>query len=493
MTDEVPQQSTSLRRAMIVLVIAALVQVAVASLGPLDGDESLYWEWSRHLAWGYYDHPPGIALLIHLGTSIFGVTPFGVRIFSLLAGFLAAMLVVVLARRHGGERAGFRAALIVSCMPLLPNWLMFATPDAPLFLAEMCVLILVDSALSAGRGSSAMRWWILAGFALGFAALAKELAILLPAGMFIAFLTHRDLRPRLAEPGPYVACAIAAVMIIPLALWNRDHDWVLLQFVLHRGLGAEPGNGAGRVLEMLGGQLALVSPLLLVLLGNATIRAARAGSARVHLLAVVALSIFGWFVIAAWRHQVEPNWLLMAYPAAAIVLAQATASRWFNTATAVGAGFVLVLYMHTVTPVLPIAALRDPIRRGHGWKELAAGVDSTRRVFGARATRVAGNRFQEASQLAFHLADHPFVYSLNIESRPNQYDFWPGFAQQAKTGDGLILVVDDVVGVNVVERLRPSFDQVTAGARVIAGGDDPVLVPKRLWIFEGWRGTWPAH
>ena len=30
------------------------------SWGPL-ADEALYWEWGRHLAWGYLDQPPAIA------------------------------------------------------------------------------------------------------------------------------------------------------------------------------------------------------------------------------------------------------------------------------------------------------------------------------------------------------------------------------------------------------------------------------------------------
>ena len=36
---------------------------------PLSFDEAYYWLWSKHLACGYYDHPPMIAFVIRAGTS----------------------------------------------------------------------------------------------------------------------------------------------------------------------------------------------------------------------------------------------------------------------------------------------------------------------------------------------------------------------------------------------------------------------------------------
>ncbi|HEY9195586.1 MAG TPA: hypothetical protein VIM77_04950, partial [Mucilaginibacter sp.] len=36
----------------------------------LHADEAYYWLYSRFLDWGYYDHPPMVALFIKAGTSI---------------------------------------------------------------------------------------------------------------------------------------------------------------------------------------------------------------------------------------------------------------------------------------------------------------------------------------------------------------------------------------------------------------------------------------
>src|SRR4030088_3654756 len=66
--------------------ISALVALGLAAAAwtPLTFDEAYYWMWSKHLAGGYYDHPPGVAVVIRLGTMIAGDTEFGVRLVSIL-------------------------------------------------------------------------------------------------------------------------------------------------------------------------------------------------------------------------------------------------------------------------------------------------------------------------------------------------------------------------------------------------------------------------
>jgi len=69
-----------------VLTVLALVamRLAAATFTPITFDEAYYWMWSRHLAGGYYDHPPMVAVVIRLGTLIAGDTELGVRLVSIL-------------------------------------------------------------------------------------------------------------------------------------------------------------------------------------------------------------------------------------------------------------------------------------------------------------------------------------------------------------------------------------------------------------------------
>src|SRR5829696_9222630 len=78
------------RLAIVITIAGTLTRLVVAALTPLFPDETYYWEFSRRLAGGYFDHPPAIAWLVHVGTAIFGDTPLGVRFGPVVAGGCAA-------------------------------------------------------------------------------------------------------------------------------------------------------------------------------------------------------------------------------------------------------------------------------------------------------------------------------------------------------------------------------------------------------------------
>src|SRR4030095_17267514 len=75
----------ALNTGLAILALVALRLIA-AAFTPIAFDEAYYWMWSKHLAGGYYDHPPGVAVVIRLGTLIAGDTEFGVRLGSILVG-----------------------------------------------------------------------------------------------------------------------------------------------------------------------------------------------------------------------------------------------------------------------------------------------------------------------------------------------------------------------------------------------------------------------
>ncbi len=56
------------------------INILQSAFTNLHADESYYWMYSRHLAWGYFDHPPMAAFLVFLGDSIMH-NELGVRLF----------------------------------------------------------------------------------------------------------------------------------------------------------------------------------------------------------------------------------------------------------------------------------------------------------------------------------------------------------------------------------------------------------------------------
>ena len=490
------------RLAQIVIVFSGLVRLVIAALTPVFPDETYYWEWSRRLATGYYDHPPMIAWLIKLGTLVAGHTAFGVRVGPVLAGVLATFFAAAAARRLGGDRAALIAATVLAVMPLSAAGLILATPDAPLLAAATATLYALVRAFESPPGSrDSTRWWCVAGFAMGLAFCSKLTAALLPLGVFVALLSRSTLRDRLKEPGPYMAAIIAALVFLPVIVWNARHDWISFAFQLRHGLGGASGSVIKRELDLLGGQIGLVSPILFVLLVVVVARSVRAPAVPLHaLLAVVAIFIFAFFVYSATRRRVEANWPALAYIPAVLLLASRARDRrwdpWLRGGIMLGGALTVVTYVNAFVPILPVPARRDPAARAAGWNVLAAAVErihATRRPRSSYRTYIAAERYQEASALAFHLPGHPETYSLNLSGRANQYDLWPSFQQRARPRDALILVLDDVQDIvhPVVELLGPHFGAVVQGPLVPLARNGDVMKTMRIWLLGQWRGTWP--
>jgi 4-amino-4-deoxy-L-arabinose transferase-like glycosyltransferase len=87
-----PERRYAFAVAATILILVG-VRLACAAMTPLSFDESLYWLWSKHIAGGYYDHPPINPILIRLGTAAFGNTAFGVRVFNVLLALPASFAV----------------------------------------------------------------------------------------------------------------------------------------------------------------------------------------------------------------------------------------------------------------------------------------------------------------------------------------------------------------------------------------------------------------
>jgi 4-amino-4-deoxy-L-arabinose transferase-like glycosyltransferase len=487
--------------ALAVTLLAALVRLLFAARLPLFPDETYYWEWSRRLAGGYFDHPPMIALLIRAGTSLGAASPLAVRVFPVLAGAVASLATAAIAWRLAGGAAAVRAAVVLALMPLVASGLVLATPDSPLLAASAVGLWCVVRALQSPIGSRrSLLWWSAASVSLGLAFASKYTSILLPLTITAAVLVRPSLRARLREPGPYVACLLATLLFLPVLQWNAAHDWISFGFQLQHGLGAPRGSAIKRELDLVGGQLGLVSPIVFVLMAVAVWRTIRRplDDAR-FALAVVAVGSWAFFVYSATRRSVEPNWPAPSYVAGVALLAAMASTagwqRWLRRGVALAAVLVGVLYLHALVPILPLAARRDPLARNAGWDGVAARVDEARRLAGAR-TWVGAERYQDVSELAYHLPGRPDALCTCLRGRRNQSELWPGFAQLAQPGDALVLVLDERPEGEVHEAaatLAPYFTQVTRSALAPQlRGADTVSV-RRVWTLEGYRGGWPSR
>ena len=504
--------TTAAWRSVVAWVVGALLlRTLLASLVPLLPDETYYWVWSRRLQGGYFDHPPGIALLIALGTALGGDTTAGVRLGPALAALVMHGAAVVSAwwlagRGVAGARAAARIALLITVMPLATLGLVLATPDAALFATVMVALLAVERALAAPlRSGHSVGWWTLAGIGLGAAFVSKYTAVLLPFGLVVACLVHPALRRRFAEPGPWWASAVALSLFAPVAIWNARHDWISFRFQLGHGFNAVTrGTVLSRELELVGAQAGLASPILFVLLAAAVWLALRDGwrqrrtlgpsdvATRRFALAVIAVVPLAFFAVSAARRTVEANWPALMYPSAMLLLATETGtwsvSRWWRRGSWLAAGLLVIVAAQAWRPLLPLPPRRDPMARAHGWAALGAAVNHGRRdpfLEGTGDRWVAADRYQDASELSFHLAGQPDALSLNLGGRTNQYDLWPAAYELIRPGDGLIAVFDDTPsGDSLGVRVGQWFRESRRGASVPLLRGTGEVTRRRLWLYR---------
>ena len=362
------------------------VLLAVASQVPLSADEAYYWCWSQALDWGYFDHPPAIAAWIRAGVELFGNTELGVR----LPGILTASLLVWAVLCWGVEEDdGPLAALLLLTTPLMCLGVVLATPDVVLVSAWL-------GALLAWRHDRPV--W--AGLGVGLAVLAKATGLLLLPALWLSF-------SRGGRRHKWIATAVALAVMLPHVAWLLIHEGVSWRYQLAReGLG---GGGWG-LLMLLGGQVAVVGPVLLgagLVWGIRGHRDARWWSAAL----VVAIC-----VLSALRGRSEPNWLAPAWAATLWGLAESRGrlrrAAWVGGGLgAVGSALVLI---HLFFPLWNLP--KEPTQRLFGGPELGAAVE-------AWGTGVAvTERYQEASLVRFYGGID--ATTLPGLGREDQFDVW---------------------------------------------------------------------
>jgi 4-amino-4-deoxy-L-arabinose transferase-like glycosyltransferase len=485
--------------------LGAVARAVLAGLVPLLPDEMYYWEWTRRLEGGYFDHPPGIALLLAAGVRLAGDTLLGVRLGPWVAGGVAHAALIALAAHLGGPRAAARAALLMLVLPLATLGLVLATPDAPMLAAlALGALFLAKALASPLRSWSSLAWWTLAGVAAGLATVAKYSGVLFPVAVTLACVLHPALRKRLTEPGPWLSAVVAALVFAPVVIWNWFYEWVSFRFQLSHGFTAARGSPITRELELLGGQLGLASPILFVLFMLAVSAALHRGwevrkrlsatdvLARRFALAVVSLLPLLLFAVSAWRRNVEANWPAPIYPAALALLAASSAKwahgRWYRAGVLLASVLLVVVAVQAWRPVLPLAPRRDPIARAHGWASAAATVHTARRdpfLDGSVDVWVAANRYQDAAALAFHLPDQPTVFALNLASRRNQYDLWDVASDRVRPGDGLVVMFDaDARGDSLAQVVGTWFRDYRLADSVSLRREAGEVARRRVWVYR---------
>jgi hypothetical protein len=479
-----------------ILALVALRLVA-AAWTPLTFDEAYYWMWSKHLAFGYYDHPPMVALVIRLGTMIAGDTELGVRLASILLALPMSFAVFrAAAILFGGQRVAATATILLNTTLMAAVGTMIVTPDAPLLVASCFVLYFLAKVLESGYGA----WWLAVGAAVGAALLSKYTALFFGPGILIWLVSAPKLRHWLLSPWLYLGGLLALLIFAPVIIWNADHQWV--SFVKQIGRARIEDFHPAFIAELIPTQIAFATPLVFMLgaMGHYALftRNVAASAARILINAIfwTIVSYFFWHSLHA---RVEANWFAPVYPAFAIAAAVAARLVQWEARTqrlvdfclrfALPSGVLMfaLLVVQADTGVLSGYRREATVRSvGVGWRELASQIEAVRVRLGA--TCVLAPDYGTTGWLAFYLPHGTCVV------QPTQRIRWVNMDEPAPALlKGKVLYVDEARPIGPPLYLQHAYSRIERVAELSRKRGPLVIETYVLDLLEDAKGEVIDH
>ena len=281
-----------------------LLNIVQAAFTGLANDESYYWYYSQNLSWGYFDHPPMVALLVWLSSWL--PAELGVRFASTLLQPLYLLLFWRLIRpSQPTQRDALVYCLVCFSQPLLQLYGFLALPDAPLMMFTVLFLWAYKRFCVNTNTLNAS----LMGLSMALLAYSKY-----HGALVVAFVVLSN--PKLLKQWRlYYAAALAVVLILPHLWWQYSHDWVSFRYhLMERNA---PGYRINFTLEYLATALAVFNPVWIYYYVKG-LKAKRNDFQRALLFLGLGFVLF--FLASTLRGQVQAQWLLPAVlPCIAVV------------------------------------------------------------------------------------------------------------------------------------------------------------------------------
>jgi hypothetical protein len=190
-------------------------------------DELYYIACGNHLAFGYVDQPPLIAVIARLSSFLLGTTLSGFRFFPALAGVCLVLLTGWMTRELGGRRfAQVLACLAVLLAPIYLAFGSFLSMNAfepVLWMACACILVPI---LKGGDE----RLWLLFGAVAGIGLENKHTMLMFGFGVVIGLILTRDWK-HLRSKWLWFGGALAFVIFLPNLIWEIRHHWPQIEVV----------------------------------------------------------------------------------------------------------------------------------------------------------------------------------------------------------------------------------------------------------------------
>ncbi|MDZ7939348.1 MAG: glycosyltransferase family 39 protein [Rhodoferax sp.] len=421
----------------------------------LSVDEAHYLLYAAHPALSYFDHPPLVGwvqwplvalqapvwLLRLLPGLLWLVTVVGVYRLSLQLFAASWPVPGAPSAQLNAQSAAQWAVVALLLAPLLHVLGIGLLPDTLLMALTVALMALTWRLMQRGVAAT---WtdWLLLGLLVGLAGLAKYTAVFtaLAVALCLVYALRGQLRrgPTLAHAGG--AVLLAALLVLPVVVWNAQHQWVSFAYQVAHGQGSVWQ--WQHVLRFALTQLLAYGPLLW--LGYVGWYESPSAVRWMGIFFVLPVAVLAYLSGggSSLPHWTAPSWVALA-PFAGWGASQlwARGRRRLLTALlalqAFACAALLGLMLSAGWPVVAgstaaVAQSPNPFADLHGWD--AAGERAKQLAAKQGLGNVAVQNWTLASRLGWYARPLP-VHVL--EDRFDQFDLWAGDLPEG--GDALLV------------------------------------------------------
>ncbi|MCF6169703.1 MAG: glycosyltransferase family 39 protein [Bacteroidales bacterium] len=368
-------------------------------------DEAYYYFYSLDLAWGYYDHPPVIALLIKSGTALFD-NELGVRFFISLMSVATLALLVKMAK----VRNYLLFFTLLFSVFIIHAGGFIAVPDIPLIFFTALFLYFYKNYMERNSWLDVL----LVSLAIAGALYSKYLGLLVVVFTFVSNPTL------LRRKTFWVIVLLSASAMVPHLIWQVNHNYPSIYFhLVERSRNSY--FGWMNIINYLLGQVVLLNPLVaFFFLYFAFKLPAKNLFTRALKFNVYGIMLFG--LLLTFLGPVEANWTVAAY-IPVIVLAYPAIekkSSWHKAAYMLSAVSILIIVVLRLYLVLGVPSQKSGPglqKEFHGWDVWA---DEVEKIAGDRPV-VFASSYQLPSKYVYYAGKESFTFNY-MRYRKNQFD-----------------------------------------------------------------------
>ena len=373
------------------------LQVAMIGGFELAHDEAYYWLYSKHLDWGYFDHPPFVAVVIKL-FSFLPHAEFSIRLGFVILQMASLLLLLSLTTNP------WTATLLFFSFPLASVTGLLAIPDTPLlFMTAIYCWMLKKYLVKDNLVNS-----IVLGFIISILLYAKY------HGILLVFFTLVALPKLFLRKSFYVVTLVSLVGFFPHLIWQYNHNFSTLRYhFLERPSSAF---SLSRVIEYVGLQMGLAGLLVGPITWFITFKHKSKDSFE-RSLKFISFGVVIFFLISSLSKKTEANWTIFLTIPLIILASESTVWAKKIPRILLMGSFFIVMVSRILFLIPPETTGVKRIKEFNGWRNWAGHISDQCKEF-----PIMANSYQIASKLSFYLDRE--IHSLNYHSRKNQFDYW---------------------------------------------------------------------